>query len=49
MEALLKNPWYLGMILVAPAIILGLAKSLKRFNDKVAEKQPAKKKAEVEA
>ncbi len=49
MEAFLSNPWYLLLLLVTPAVIFGLAKSLKRFNAKVAEKAPHKKDVEAEA
>jgi hypothetical protein len=37
MDALYANPWVLGGILIMPILIIGLAKSWKRFKDKRAE------------
>jgi len=37
MDALYANPWVLGGILIMPVLIIGLAKSWKRFKDKRAE------------
>jgi len=39
MDALYGNPWILGSILLMPVLIIGLAKSWKRFKDKRAEAQ----------
>jgi hypothetical protein len=38
-----KDPWILGMVLVTPLIIIGLAKSWKKFKDKRAEKEAGAK------
>jgi hypothetical protein len=35
------NPWILGMVVVLPVIIIGLAKSWKKFKVKRSEKEAA--------
>jgi hypothetical protein len=39
--SIFKDPWILGMVLLMPVIIIGLAKSWKKFKDKRAEKDAA--------
>jgi hypothetical protein len=46
MNAFMSNPWNIVIVLVLPAIVIGLAKSLKRFNEKIAEKGCVKKEVE---
>jgi len=43
MNALIANPWNVAIILVLPAVVIGLVRSLKRFNNRVAEKKPVQK------
>ena len=37
--SIFKDPWILGMIVVATVSIVGLAKAWKKFKDKRAEKE----------
>jgi hypothetical protein len=39
--AIFKDPWILGMVLLMPLLIIGLAKSWKKLKDKKAEKEGA--------
>ncbi len=39
MNAFLSNPLNIAIVLVLPIVIIRLTKSLKRFNEKVAEKK----------
>jgi hypothetical protein len=39
--AIYKDPWILGMVLLLPVIIIGIAKTWKKFKDKRTEKDAA--------
>jgi hypothetical protein len=41
MNALISNPWNIAIVLVLPIVVIRLAKALKRFNEKAAEKKGA--------
>ena len=40
MNAIFGGPWNIAIILVLPVVIIGLAKSLKKFNQKIVDKKP---------